>query len=352
MALLNETCPPLQSCLSEDKNGMTHAILEVVAGGIVQTAKDIHRYVRCTLLNSTKPFQDVVKSAQDSLRWLCHRKFLEWNEETKLYTTTPLGRGSFGSSLCPEESLIVLDDLLRAREGLVMASDLHLVYLVTPINVGVEPNWELYYERFMELSPLEQSVGNRVGVVEPFLMRMAHGATVRTLNRPQDVKKNLRGEYDSRHGSTSMKMLSDEQMLRVCKRFFVALILSKLVQEASVTEVCEAFKVARGMVQALQENAGRFSSMVSVFCERLGWHDLEGLVAKFQNRVSFGVRAEIVELTSIPYIKGSRARALYKAGLRTSQAIAEASIPEIVKALFESSAWAAEGKLVFLDSLN
>ncbi|XP_024005041.1 helicase and polymerase-containing protein TEBICHI isoform X2 [Eutrema salsugineum] len=344
MALLNESCPPLQSCLSEDKNGMTHAILEVVAGGIVQTAKDIHRYVRCTLLNSTKPFQDVVKSAQDSLRWLCHRKFLEWNEETKLYTTTPLGRGSFGSSLCPEESLIVLDDLLRARDGLVMASDLHLVYLVTPINVGVEPNWELYYERFMELSPLEQSVGNRVGVVEPFLMRMAHGATVRSLNRPQDVKKNFRGEYDNRHGSTSTKMLSDEQMLRVCKRFFVALILSKLVQEASVSEVCEAFKVARGMVQALQENAGRFSSMVSVFCERLGWHDLEGLVAKFQNRVSFGVRAEIVELTSIPYIKGSRARALYKAGLRTSQAIAEASIPEIVKALFESSAWAAEGQ--------
>ncbi|CAH8378004.1 unnamed protein product [Eruca vesicaria subsp. sativa] len=343
MALLNESCPPLESCLSEDKNGMTHAILEVVAGGIVQTAKDIHRYVRCTLLNSTKPFHDVVKSAQDSLRWLCRRKFLEWNEETKLYTTTPLGRGSFGSSLCPEESLIVLDDLLRSREGLVMASDLHLVYLVTPINVGVEPNWELYYERFMELSPLEQSVGNRVGVVEPFLMRMAHGATVRTLNKPQDVKNNLRGQYDNRHGSTSSKMLSDEQMLRVCKRFFVALILSKLVQEASVSEVCEAFKVARGMVQALQENAGRFCSMVSVFCEKLGWHDLEGLVAKLQNRVSFGVRAEIVELTSIPYIKGARARALYKAGLRTSQAIAEASIPEIVKALFESSAWAAEG---------
>ncbi|KAH0940862.1 hypothetical protein HID58_000499 [Brassica napus] len=346
MTLLNESCPPLESCLSEDKNGMTHAILEVVAGGIVQTAKDIHRYVRCTLLNSTKPFQDVVKSAQDSLRWLCHRKFLEWNEETKLYTTTPLGRGSFGSSLCPEESLIVLDDLLRSREGLVMASDLHLVYLVTPINVGVEPNWELYYERFMELSPLEQSVGNRVGVVEPFLMRMAHGATVRTLNKPQDVKKNMRGEYGNRHGSASSKMLSDEQMLRVCKRFFVALILSKLVQEASVSEVCEAFKVARGMVQALQENAGRFCSMVSVFCERLGWHDLEGLVAKLQNRVSFGVRAEIVELTSIPYIKGSRARALYKAGLRTSQAIAEASIPEIVKALFESSAWATEGNSI------
>ena len=106
VALIGDSCPPLYSCLSEDKNGMTHAILEVVAGGIVQTANDIHRYVRCTLLNSTQPFEDVVKSAKDSLKWLCHRKFLEWSEDTKLYSTTPLGRASFGSSLNPEESLV------------------------------------------------------------------------------------------------------------------------------------------------------------------------------------------------------------------------------------------------------
>ncbi|XVF35495.1 hypothetical protein REPUB_Repub18cG0150400 [Reevesia pubescens] len=340
--LLNESCPPLQSCLSEDKNGMTHAILEVVAGGMVQTASDINRYVRCTLLNSTKPFEDVVKSAQDSLRWLCHRNFLEWNDKTKLYGATPLGCAAFGSSLCPEESLIVLDDLSRAREGFVLASDLHLVYLVTPINVEVEPDWELYYERFMELSALEQSVGYRVGVAEPFLMRMAHGAPIRKSNGLSDRMKRLRGKSENQLGISNDTMLSDEQTLRVCKRFYVALILSRLVQEAPVGEVCEAFRVAKGMVQALQENAGRFASMVSVFCERLGWHDLEGLVAKFQNRVSFGVRAEIVELTTIPYVKGSRARALYKAGLRTPLAIAEASIPEIVKALFESSSWAAQ----------
>ncbi|XP_074287036.1 helicase and polymerase-containing protein TEBICHI [Silene latifolia] len=341
-ALLNDCCPPLQSCLSEDKNGMTHAILEVVASGIVQTANDIHRYVRCTLLNSTKPFEDVVKSAQDSLKWLCHRKFLEWNDDTKLYSTTPLGRASFGSSLSPEESLIVLDDLSRAREGFVLASDLHLVYLATPINVEVEPDWELFYERFMELPSIDQSVGNRVGVVEPFLMRMAHGAPVRAANRLRNDLKGLHSRIDSQLGVSRSSTLSDDQSLRVCRRFYVALILSRLVQELPVGQVCEAFKVARGLVQALQENAGRFASMVSVFCERLGWHDLEGLVAKFQNRVSFGVRAEIVELTTIPYVKGSRARALYKSGLRTPLAIAEASVNEIVKALFESSSWTTQ----------
>ncbi|KAL8143865.1 hypothetical protein V2J09_016897 [Rumex salicifolius] len=339
--LLNDSCPPLQSCLSEDKNGMTHAIMEVVACGIVQTANDIHRYVRCTLLNSTKPFQDVVKSAQDSLKWLCHKKFLEWNEETKLYSATPLGCASFGSSLSPEESLVVMDDLSRAREGFILASDLHIVYLVTPINVGIEPDWKLFYERFMELSAIDQTVGNRVGVLEPFLMRMAHGAPLRPADRSRDVPMGLHGRIDSLV-LTNNNMLSQEKSLRVCKRFYVALILSQLVQEVPVAEVCDAFKVARGMVQALQENAGRFASMVASFCERLGWHDLEGLVSKFQNRVSFGVRAEIVELTTIPYVKGSRARALYKAGLRTPQAIAEVSVKEIAKALFESSSWAAQ----------
>nr|POF20511.1 helicase and polymerase-containing protein tebichi [Quercus suber] len=122
------------------------------------------------------------------------------------------------------------------------------------------------------------------------------------------------------------------------------------MKEVPVAEVCEAFKVARGMVQALQENAGRFASMVTLFCERLGWHDLEGLVAKFQNRVSFGVRAEIVELTTIPYLKGSQARALYKAGLRTPLAIAEASVLEITKALFVSSSWATKVDTRFLVS--
>ncbi|KAL5729265.1 DNA-directed DNA polymerase [Ranunculus cassubicifolius] len=344
-ALLNDSCLPLQSCLSEDKNGMIHAILEVVAGGIVQTAGDIHRYVRCTLLNSTKPFEDVVKSAQDSLRWLCHRKFVEWNEETKMYSATPLGRASFGSSLSPEESLIVLEDLSRAREGFVLASDLHLVYLVTPINVEVEPDWEMYYGKFMELSTLDQSVGNRVGVVEPFLMRMAHGAPLRMPYKSRENKKGLHGNPQNQAHGNNNSVSSDEHTHRVCKRFYVALILSRLVQESPVNDVCEAFKVARGMVQALQENAGRFASMVSLFCERLGWSDLEGLVGKFQNRVSFGVRAEIVELTNIPYVKGSRARALYKSGLRTPLAIAEASIPEIAKALFESSSsssWAAQ----------
>ncbi|KAJ3673940.1 hypothetical protein LUZ60_005932 [Juncus effusus] len=334
-SVITSDCPPLHSCLSDTSNGMTHSLMEVVAGGSVQTADDVDRYVRCTLLNSTQPFEDVVKSARESLRWLCKNKFVEWSEEGKMYAATPLGKASFGSSLSPEESLVVLDDLSRAREGFVLSSDLHLVYLVTPINVELEPDWELYYERFMELSSLDQSVGNRVGVSEPYLMHMAHGA-------PVPFAKKKSGAHSKGTG-TSSGTIFNEATLRVSKRFYVALMLARLVQEVPVADVCEAFKVARGMIQSLQENAGRFASMVSVFCQRLGWHDLEGLIAKFQNRVSFGVRAEIAELTTIPYVKGPRARALYKNGLRTALSIAEASVSEIANALFENSSFSGGG---------
>lgn len=71
---LNGICPPLYSCLCEDMNGMTRAILEVVARKIVQIASNIRRYVRCTLLNSTKSFQDVVKFAQKILQRLFLRR--------------------------------------------------------------------------------------------------------------------------------------------------------------------------------------------------------------------------------------------------------------------------------------
>lgn len=65
------------------------------------------------------------------------------------------------------------------------------------------------------------------------------------------------------------------------------------------------FKVPKGKVQGLQESAGRFASMIAAFCERLGWSDMECLVTKFQKRVLFGVKAEIVDLTEIPFVKVS-----------------------------------------------
>lgn len=82
-----------------------------------------------------------------------------------------------------------------------------------------------------------QSVGNRVGVQEPFLMRMAHGAPVRSSNGLKDKSKGLQGKSNC-IGMLNPGMLSDEQILRVSRRFYVALILSRLVQVKINLNIC------------------------------------------------------------------------------------------------------------------
>ncbi len=51
---------------------------------------------------------------------------------------------------------IVFQDLAKAREGFVLASDLHLIYEVTPTYVDLEPDWGVFYQRYMDLSPIDQ----------------------------------------------------------------------------------------------------------------------------------------------------------------------------------------------------
>lgn len=70
--------------------------------------------------------------------------------------------------------------------------------------------------------------------------------------------------------------------------------------------------------------AGGFAHAVTLFCERLGWLDMQALLSCFAARISHGVRTELVALTEIPYVKGARARLLYRAGLRTPEAVAAA----------------------------
>lgn len=73
--------------------------------------------------------------------------------------------------------------------------------------------------------------------------------------------------------------------------------------------------------------------MVTVFCNRLGWHNLELLLSQFQSRLSFGVQRELCDLVRISLLNAQRARALHRSGLGTVAEVARASIRQVEKAL-------------------
>ena len=76
---------------------------------------------------------------------------------------TPLGKAAFASSISPEESARIFDDLEQARraQSLVLETDLHLLYLTTPHFKGLrEPNWDAFIQVHRNLSKAEQRVSD------------------------------------------------------------------------------------------------------------------------------------------------------------------------------------------------
>lgn len=68
-----------------------------------------------------------------------------------------------------------------------------------------------------------------------------------------------------------------------------------------------------------------------IFCQKLGWWEMELLVSQFSDRLNFGVQMDILPLVQIPHIKAYQARALYNSGFAIVAQIASASPEEIGK---------------------
>lgn len=76
--------------------------------------------------------------------------------------------------------------------------------------------------------------------------------------------------------------------------------------------------------------------MVTVFCNRLGWHNMELLLSQFQSRLTFGVQRELCDLVRVSLLNAQRARTLYNAGFLTVADLAKASPDDVATALKNS----------------
>ncbi|KAK4474495.1 hypothetical protein MN116_001644 [Schistosoma mekongi] len=230
---------------------------------------------------------------------------------------TALGRAVLSSSLGPVHGLVVYEELNRARRSIALDTELHLVYLLTPVylDVGADLDWLCYLEQYQSLSPAERRVADLIGIEERFITRCASGAPP---------------SGSSRHGNTNLI----NQRLSLHRRFYTALVLYRLVNEDGLQTVAKKFAVNRGLLQSLQQQAATYAGMVTVFCNRLGWSHMERIIANFQSRLCYGVSDELVDLMRLlPLVNAERARALYLAGYSSISSLATARPQEISRIL-------------------
>ena len=93
------------------------------------------------------------------------------------------------------------------------------------------------------------------------------------------------------------------------------------------------YGATRGMIQGLQGSASTFAGMVTVFCQKLGWHNLDLLLSQFQSRLSFGVERELCDLVRISVLNAARARMMYNAGYQTIAALASTKAENVESVL-------------------
>ncbi|XP_040606761.1 DNA polymerase theta isoform X2 [Mesocricetus auratus] len=323
IALLRGSLEPVHSCLQrqgEVTASMIRAILEIIVGGVASTSQDVQTYASCTFLAAAvKEGNQGIQRNQDDVQlgaidacvtWLLENEFIQEAEPSdgsggKVYHPTHLGSATLSSSLSPTDTLDIFADLQRAMKGFVLENDLHIVYLVTPVFedwTGID--WYRFFCLWEKLPTSMKRVAELVGVEEGFLARCVKGKVVARTER-------------------------QHRQMAIHKRFFTSLVLLDLISEIPLKEINQKYGCNRGQIQSLQQSAAVYAGMITVFSNRLGWHNMELLLSQFQKRLTFGIQRELCDLIRVSLLNAQRARFLYASGFLTVADLARANIAEV-----------------------
>uniref|UniRef100_A0A673C1M8 DNA polymerase theta n=1 Tax=Sphaeramia orbicularis TaxID=375764 RepID=A0A673C1M8_9TELE len=337
ITLLRGALQPISSCLvrREGKGvttSMLRAILEIIVGGVASSPQDVRTYASCSLLTASIKSEGRQSNEESSkgaieacVEWLMENEFISIQKEgqeygsnqhptqstissfsEEQYRPTQLGAATLSSSLSPPEALGIFADLQRAMKGFVLENDLHILYLVSTDWTTID--WYQFFCLWEQLSSSMKRVAELVGVQEGFLARSVSGKLV-------------------------AKTEKQRRQMAIHKRFFTTLVLQDLVNEVPLGTVASKYNCNRGQLQSLQQSASTYAGMVTVFCKRLGWHNMELLLSQYQTRLSFGVQRELIDLVRVSLLNATRARTLYAQGLCTVAELARATVSDVEKAL-------------------
>ncbi|CAL8106804.1 unnamed protein product [Orchesella dallaii] len=335
ISLFKGAMPLVKSALLGDgslTSSMKRALLEAVASRIALLPVDVRSYARCTFLfhsldsglydsedlSSSQLHKD--ETIEECLKYLESQDFIrikQYEQENRSdeYTPTQLGSACLAASLSPDDGIVVYRELLKARECFVLENELHVIYQVTPIYVSDQLRyilWSDYLRIWESLDLSEKKVGELIGIRENFIIK-------------------------AMIGTVSWKNESQRSDMAIHQRFYAALALSDLVNEKPLEMVSRRYGLNKGILQNLQQASSTFAGMVTAFCGKLGWSNLELLLSQFQERLEFGVQRELCDLVRMDCLNGQRARILYDAGLKNVMELAAADPAQVEQILHRAA---------------
>ncbi|NXF09897.1 HELQ Helicase, partial [Smithornis capensis] len=310
---------PLENCYSnlllELTKGMQSLLLSLVGLKIANTLEEVNDFMCGTLLGvqqqllpKEKSLSEIIKDGLENLieKGLLKRRISEKDHHSKCtLTITPLGKATYKGSIDLAYCNLLYRELKKGLEGLILESNLHLLYLATPYDMtcSCSPDWMIYLRQFNQLSAAEQKVADIVGVPESFITKKASG---------QAIRKNV----DS----------------AVVNRLYLTFVLYSLLKETNIWSISEKFNMSRGYVQNLLNSAASFASCLLHFCEELEeFWVYKALLTELTKQLTYCVKAELIPLMEVAGVLEARAKQLYNAGYKTLAHLANANPDTLVK---------------------
>ncbi|XP_014805594.1 PREDICTED: helicase POLQ-like isoform X1 [Calidris pugnax] len=310
---------PLENCYSnlllELNKGMQSLLLSLVGLKIAVTHEEVDNFMCSTLLgvqqqllSKEKSLSEITKEGLENLieKGLLKGRISEKEHNSKcILTITPLGKATYKGSIDLAYCNLLYRELKKGLEGLILESNLHLLYLTTPYDMTSDfrPDWMIYLRQFNQLSTAEQKVADIVGVPESFITKKASG---------QAIRKNV----DS----------------AVVNRLYLSFVLYTLLKETNIWSVAEKFNMSRGYVQNLLNSAASFTSCVLHFCEELEeFWVYKALLTELTKQLTYCVKTELIPLMEVAGVLEARAKQLYNAGYKTVAHLANAHPGTLVK---------------------
>uniref|UniRef100_F6PXA9 Helicase POLQ-like n=1 Tax=Ciona intestinalis TaxID=7719 RepID=F6PXA9_CIOIN len=298
---------PVETCISslmyDSGKGFRTLLLNLIGLKIITKTSDVLNFFSKTFfstqISTIQEKKPHLLETASTTEHLLSVNMIRMDESTNdgSFQVTKLGNATFKSSIDYDISNQLYDDLKNGLQGLVLENYLHLLYLVTPYDTMVSPDWMVYLNEINRLEPGELAAATVIGIEECYI-------TMRASGRNPRKKKANQPKID---------------------RFYVTLMLNLLFKGKSVWEVSTRFDQPRGFLQNLLSNAAAFASHILLFTKELDelWA-YQSLIEKLIQVLQYCTVAELVPLMEIPGVRMTRAKQLLSSGFKTLAHIATA----------------------------
>ncbi|XP_045459914.1 helicase POLQ-like [Melitaea cinxia] len=271
-------------------------------------------------LASVQPSVDIDQVCDESIRSLVESGALEvvgggsidtMDDDTE-FAVSKLGNAAIKGCMELNVAKRFLKDLEVASRSLVLMDSLHLLYLVTPHDSGIKPDYRHYYSLYCELDEEGVQTAKVLGITEVNAIRMMTGKPI--TNVPESV---------------------------LC-RFYIALMLRDLWRQMPFPAVAEKYGVSRGVLQGVMSSSSSQAASAARLCDELSLWSFRALLEPLAARLQHCAAPALEGLLALPAVRKARAMQLLRAGYKRIEDIAKASVDELTSSINHLSRTAAD----------